>query len=222
MPSTRKRRRSIIVLSKKKRRRRNPGSLRVSLRGLRTRVHTFKRCVYTHDIALTTDSGGNFFSGVSFQLSDLPNVAEFTTLFDRYRIIKVVYCFVAEHTTTSDPAKDQTVFPNTARPRELPDIVAFMDPDDALVPTAPAEFTERGLVPRPFPRTRKWSHTFKPIRNTEVDIGGTASIPRARWSDMSAPSQAYFGMKIWLVGNPNTAYKFRRMITYYFQCEGIR
>ncbi len=223
MPSRRlKRRRSVIVLSKKKRRRRNPGSLRVSLSGLRTRVHTFKRCVYVHDRGLQTDASGNFFLGRAFRISDLNNVAEFTSLFDRFRILKVVYCLVMEHTATSDPAKDQTQFPNTSRPREMLDIVAVKDPDDAITPVNTGQFTERGVIPRPWPRNRKWSFTLSPIRNSEVDIGGTASIPRARWSDMSLPTQDHFGMKLWMVGTPTTTYKFREMVTYYFQCEGIR
>ncbi len=222
MPSKRRRSTKVIVVKKKRKRHHPQGSIHGSLSGLMTRVHSFRRCVYTETFQITCGATGNAFVSSAFQLSDLPAVSEFTTLFEMFRIQRVTYTLIAKQGTTVNPGKDQTAFPNTNPAQMLPSIVGFKDPDDAILPSGTASFTERGLVPHPWPRSRKWSMNINPLRQSSVDLGGTVNVPRIRWTDMAAPSQSHFGLKIWIIGTPLEDMQFTRMLTYYFQCKGVR
>jgi len=115
--------------SRKRQTRKNPrgGSTAVVHRAPRRLnsgpIHTFKRTIFQPAKYSVTTS--NVYASISFNLNDLPNVAEFTSLFDQYRINSIKWTLMprgssAEAGTNNSACK----------------IFSVLDYDDDTAPTS--------------------------------------------------------------------------------------
>lgn len=160
--------------------------------------------------AMTMDANGQYF-GVMFArgLSNLytdnavlnmPNIAEFTSLFDQYKILRYSLDIVPRYTSWDL---------NTANPA-LPTIYWVYDQDDSTVPTAASQIMEHPKV--------RYRRLDKPVRITVLrpciadEIYNTAVTtgyaPRkAPWIDLASPSIPHYGIKYFIQGAPNADYK---------------
>lgn len=155
-----------------------------------------------------TDLGHAF----PFGLSLLPNYSEFTTLFDRYRIRQVdVRMTFAQRNISGSTSNYPTIW-------------AYMDDDDAAIPTAKSAVLERQSV-RPFTFNESktvYSVSIQP--RWLIDGTSKASLaPRDMWIDMSTPSVSHYGLKLW-VDNYNTSKDALITLdaTIHFECQCVR
>lgn len=155
-----------------------------------------------------TDLGHAF----PFGLSLLPNSSEFTTLFDRYRIRQVDVRITLDQRDGSGGVQ------------RYPTVWAYMDDDDASIPTAKSSVLERQSV-RPF--------TFSDAKNVYsvsiqprwlLDGTSKASLaPRDMWIDMSTPSVSHYGLKLWVDNYNTTSGGYIKMdATIHFECQCVR
>jgi len=181
----------------------------VYLRPSYTAPYKFSRTFDIGDLPKGTNDMGHAFP---FGLSLLPNYLEFTTLFDRYRI-RSVDIRLTHH------------MQDLGQALELPTVWAFMDDDDASIPTSKSAVLERQSV-RPFTFNNAnsvYSCTIQP--RWLIDSTNKAALaPRDMWIDMSTPSVSHFGLKLW-IDNYNTGANFSHIkadATIHFECQCVR
>lgn len=157
-------------------------------------------CLYGFSgTSMTADSTGigNSYQGggaFQFQLSDLPNYTDYTTLFDSYKIdqVDMEISQVQNAASAGNPASQMCT------------IYYATDYDDATVPTQALTLIERQ-------RCKKWTfrgdgtplrislqpRLLQPIYQDGVtNAYGTAS--QNTWVDQLNISAAYYGMKFWI------------------------
>lgn len=224
------------------RRRPVPRSVTRALVG--SRVHTFKRQAASMILRCTPGSGNAIdfigsgltgsasvvdpdFSGtqmggasMNFQLNFVTNPTEFTTLFDRYRIVGVKLQFLPGQ-NNSDAYINGFASP-------LPYLYYAQDWDDAGVPGSQTEVTQYGTV-----KCRRLDKPFsvfiKPKAAAQVyHTGVTSAFATANnaWIDCSNGDVQHYGMKLWLKNvmcDPSHA-NFNCVVipTYYLQFRDSR
>lgn len=183
--------------------------------------------------ASNTNDTCSYNSGAwQFYASQVPNISEFGTLFDQYRIVGVKLMFVYSATTEviqSTPAANETV---TAFPSNFCTLFLMNDFDDTTSPPQNADgiqaMIETGRCKkRMFPGKHKAISIYmKPRQLTAVyDTSGTQTGKNSvygRWNDgATALDASYIGLKWAIQANPTLTYKhvhsFRCFATYYLQ-----
>lgn len=174
-------------------------------------VHHFKRTVRLTPIAAGAAFAGY---GYSFTLSQLPAVAEFTNLFDQYRINKIVLKFV--------PDKNSAEFGAATSP--IPTFHTVLDYNDA---TAPATLNE--MLEYANHRMTRGSavHTrvFTPASLDAVAAGGATSLSNPTWKQWlstSASNIDHFGLKAGWEGGVVNSCNIFPYLTIYFSCKSVK
>jgi hypothetical protein len=178
----------------------------VNLRPTYTAPYKFSRSFEMGTLPQGASDMGHAFP---FALSLLPNYSEFANLFDSYRIrqvdIRLVHDYQYNGTSTVP----------------TPTVWAWMDDDDAAIPTTKQVALERQSV-RPFTYSASktvYSLSIQP--RWLIDGTNKASLaPRDMWIDMSQPSVSHYGLKLW-VDNYNTGRDARIVAdaTIHFECR---
>lgn len=166
-------------------------------------------------------------STTSYGLVPLPNVAEFSSLFDQYRIdnvhIKIFYTNNVANTTGAVATFQQIA---------LPTCQFCTDYDDGQAPTTQGE-----LLQRPETKLIQWNTNGpvqvscpKPQMNASVNtLTGLNSVaPKHGWCDMTATNTNLTGYKMWLesfgsntAGGLQQGY-FQFYFTYDLSFKGVR
>lgn len=166
------------------------------------------------DVNNTSQIGGS----LGFQLNNLPNVIDFETLYDKYKIsgIKIVI----------QPLSN---FASTANLGTLPVLNWAYDQDDLAIPAGLDTIRQYGNCKTAI-LNKPVKIYLKPKILTKVNAGsgGTGdlvSVPK--YLDLSDPGVPHFGIKFWitnmLLGNTaNINSLFRITAKYYFTCSGTR
>lgn len=167
-----------------------------------SQVYPFRRFNFKQLVGGT--DGVNYSGNITFQLADLPNYTEFTSLFDQYKIGGIKYRWVINRNPDYGGAVVSNVY-NTAVQGQYPRIMWVQDYDN--ITGVPANFAELQqyskmkeiyLTPdRPYTR---WFF-FKPARQAVEYEGAVNSSYRPTWKGFidcasdSAPhcSIRYFG-----------------------------
>lgn len=155
-------------------------------------------CAYNREVALGTNitvpSGTNAVTfAYSFSLTGwCPNRAEFTELFDQYRL----RCVVWKMRLIQPP--DATNTPATLQ--YFPDAYLTVDHDDANTPADVDEVMQYGKVKSGILYPNKWmKYKCYPTPNTPVYQGavssGYAKASNKLWIDLASPSINYYGIK---------------------------
>jgi len=186
----------------------------VNLKPSYTAPYRFSR---TFEIGALPKGASDLGHAFPFALSQIPNASEFTTLFDRYRIRSVDVRLVYSGIPTSIATGFST----------HPTVWAYMDDDDAVIPTTRNAVLERQSV-RPFTYSDAntvVSYTIAP-RWLVDGTNKTSLAPRNMWIDMSTPSVEHYGLKLWIDAY-NTSVMHAGMqiaatATIHFECQCVR
>lgn len=186
-----------------------------SAANLRNDLHFFRRNFATGDLV------GNatytpWLQGLSFSLGQMPNVSDFTTLFDRYMITHIR----ARYYLKIDPSAQ------TAAAASYPRFYYVKDYDDDTNPTSLDQLREhskcRTVVMNP---NRPVEINFKPAVLSEVyrGIATTSYSPKwKQWIDMAHTDVKHYGIKYGIDDLSNTNYKVTTEFTVWFRCKDVR
>lgn len=195
-------------IRKRKPIRRNRMFMRKPARGVAQPVQKFKRSVYLK-AAYTSSTLADSNFGKQFVLNDVPNVGEFTSLYDQYRILAVKVKLIPR-------ASEADVS------QQLPNIGSVIDYDDQTALTAINDYTQY----QNFKMTRGnkiHSRYIKPRIAAEVFGGGvtTGFMPTKGWLDVAYPAVPHYGMKIY-IQQTAVAQSYDALIDYYLAFKNVR
>lgn len=203
------------------------GGRKRSVNKIRRQVHVFKRSVYIGNITASVSALGvptPVATAYSFALSQLPNVSDFTSLFDQYKLTGVK--------VTLTPALSEGIaspLAGTASPLGFSRVHSVIDYDDNTAPTSEDQLLEYGSHKSTAP-FQTHSRYIKPKLLQEVYRSSltTAYSPRANtYLDLTYTDVPHLGMKVW-ISAPNTNANTAQSITYkvyqtmYFTCKNVR
>jgi hypothetical protein len=191
---------------------------------LKSKYHSFSRYVATDKtdtISVSTSSSNGF--SKDFSLDNVAGVAEFTSLFDQYRITKVECFFHLQ----SNPNSDLFINSNTLANQSnfYPKLWVVYDDDDANSVTL-SQIKERANVKCWIMEPNKMKKfVIKP--KVLIQTYGTALTtgyePKAScWCDMANFGVKHYGLKAVLDCEtvvPSTAFYVRVDYRYHFECK---
>lgn len=187
----------------------------LSSRKSRIQVHAYKRMGVIQTIAGNA-AYAPYVSNLSPQFASLVTPGDFTTLYDQYKIDKVVYKVYLK----VDPSAQ------TAATASFPRLYWYRDFDDTGAPSNLNEIRERAnakvavmnpnrpvtIVTRPNLLNTLYSSAV--VSNYEPVWG--------KWVDMSLTTTQYYALKFAIDDLTNTNYKVEIESIYYFQCRSPR
>lgn len=185
-------------------------------RGFNTGTHHFKRTNVLSSITTSITSGVNTHQSFSFKFSDLPNYAEFTALFDQYRMNKFVIKLVPT-ITGAEPTSAGAAY-------SLPNVWSVVDYDDAvdagnnlisLLQYPNCKMTRGHQI-----HTRIWKPSVLLDAYTGATEGNT--IKFKQWLNMADVAIPHYGLKIWIDQCLGAVMEYRVFFTAYFSCKGVR
>lgn len=142
---------------------------------------------------LTIPLGDNkLYFANSFAIGALPNIAEFTPLFDQYRIRYII----AKFRLVAPPEANAV----TAQSQFYPDIYVTVDHDDAVTPTAVDQVLQYGKCKRGILRPNRWfKYKFYPTAALQLYRSATttayAPAKNSMWMDLANTDMPYYGLK---------------------------
>lgn len=152
---------------------------------------------------VTVAFGGTGSTTFLYSVSNIPNIGEFTVLFDLYRIMKVSIKMTACGVLTSGPLAN-LAGANLPVNLDFGRILHLFDMDSAVAPLSEAQFLEYDNVrvsQLPLRRPLRWS--FRPRQLNEIrDAGGATALQSAKfgWMDLvSTTVQAFPAVHLWIV-----------------------
>lgn len=192
------------------------GAARVNLKN---QVHYFSRKVNLGSI-VSVGLNTPTLTSLSFKLNDVPNVSEFTALFDQFKLSYVKLMFKLNQ----DPSAQ------TAVNAFYPTMYHSVDHDDVSAPTSLNDMREHGRTRMTVLRPNRYSVVkIKPSVLFEVSrnsgAGTTTFVPKWRqWVDMAHPDTIHYGLKYALDNtfNLNPNYSLEVQAQYWFQCRDTR
>lgn len=152
---------------------------------------------YTREIPLnnvTIPTGQNWVTfGAAFNIAQLPNILDFTSLFDVYRI----RCIVAKFRLVQPPEASNT----PATSQFYPDIYMAVDHDDAAQPTNPEVVLQYGKCKRAVLKPNRWvKYRFYPTTSVQLyrsaTTTGYAPMKNGTWLDLAQTDTPYYGLKV--------------------------
>lgn len=190
-------------------------------------IHHFKRTAFLGNVTATISALGvptPIASGYSFSLSQLPNVAEFSALFDQYKITKCSLKFTpALSEGISSPLFGTSAVLGYSR------FHSVIDFDDATPPVSEDQLLEYGSHKSSAPfKTHTRTLTPKALQEIYRSTLTTAYAPRAgTYIDMSYTDVPMYGVKVYC-GAPNTpagtagSVTYKVYVTMEFACKNVR
>ncbi len=155
---------------------------------LRDTVYTFRRSCSLGNVSVGVTGAGD---GISFQLSDLPNATDFTSLFDQYRFLEVRFKFVP----TSAP------FGPSTSATDFPKLMTVIDYDDATSPASADELRQYDTL-QITPNTKAVERIIQPPRAALAAYSGAftsyAESTLDQWFDCASDGIQFYGLK-WYV-----------------------
>lgn len=160
---------------------------------------------------------GNVTGGIAFQLADLPNVTEFTTLFDQYKICAVRIKFLPQSNTLQTLTTGLTSnFCGT--------FFYVVDYDDANAPASASVLCEYQNMKTRNP-LREFKAYFKPKCVSTVFGSGVtvnAGTLKSQWLDVGQTTVPHFGFKYVWTQSINSNISIMPIFTYYIKCKNVR
>jgi len=190
-------------------------------------VARFKRTFYTTTLTPNTASVSGFWQYSTISLSDVPNVSEYTALFDQYKINAVKVTWRPRYDNFAGNDTVDVTLPGTTA-QGLTRVHIINDPDSTITPSGAYSaatlnsFLENGNV-RTYDGTKPFSVYYRP-KITNSLTTGTNNI-RAPWINASSPSVShrgfhYFMQDVNLTGTFNQAFDI--FVTMYFMCKNAK
>lgn len=209
---------------------------RFRLRRMRARVgrsqvtvHNFKRLVNLGTYTASYSPGTGpipIRQGFSFNMNLLPNVAEYSSLYDQYRLKGIQFRMVPK---TSGQFQGATS--GVANALGYGQVMTVIDYDDAATPVTKDGLMEFSTVKytrsnaihkrylKPQMLTRLWVNT-----TTEANSPGPA-----KWVDWTYPNVEHYGIKLYVdapvvnnLATDNSSISYDIYATFYFACKNTR
>lgn len=191
---------------------------------LRRQVHLFKR---TCNLGIVTSSvtGGipsPIAQAYAFNLNQLPNVSEFTNLFDQYKITGAKLSFV--------PGASESLYSpisGTSTANGFARFHSVIDYDDTTTPPSEDAMLQYGSLKTTGPMQTHVRY-IKPKILHEIYRSAIATgyAPRAAdWIDVGTPDVPHYGIKVWCnapTSGTNTQISYTVYLTLYFACKNTR
>lgn len=179
-------------------------------------VHNFTRVVYSQQLVAVDPSSAVPY-GFSFSLNDLTNAADFTTLYDQYRILKVEVELMPT-VTGANPVNYTVIGGN---------IHSAIDYDSSTNPTVSELVQYSSYKGTKLDRTHK--RVIYPRTATSVYAGvattGYSQSKYGQWIDCNSPGVVHYGLRALIDPCPQIvqgtmwiSYRAK----YYIQCKNIR
>lgn len=186
----------------------------------RRQIYPFKRFSAYKVTLVGNDTVPGVLGGTQFSLSDLPNVSEFTSLFDQYRLTGVAYRWVVN----KDPMFSTT---GTAATRLYPRICWVHDYDDSNTPSGLNDLYQYPRMKEFYfsearPQT-KW-YFIRPAKANVGYEGTTNSWYSPDWKsyvDMASTGVPHYGLKYGTEGQ-FAGINIILQCYYYFICKNVR
>ena len=190
-------------------------------------AHTFSRGTVRSDTDLKTLNGTTLASNQSFKFNELESYTEFTTLFESYRIRKIVVTVQLVTNPNCSTSLNSTV---TANPSNFfPKIWYAVDHDGGDDDTISSMKQRQGVKCRILQPNKVVKISFKPMCRVQTYKTATTSGTGSRnlKVDMADVDVPHYGLT-WVLDtnllDPSDTYPFRVMFEYkyYFTCYGVR
>lgn len=165
---------------------------------------------FSHYEVLLSSTIANTFLGQVFQLNDLPNYANLTSVFDQY-MIEEIECWIVPNGNTSAPASAQGGM-----------IYSSIDYDDGNTPTTLGQVSDHQTTVSSDARAGHY-HKWRPQYAVAAFSGTFTSYGAARgWLDCASPGIEHYGLKVACTTNQvPTAYNVLCRYTIAFRSAGI-
>ena len=173
-------------------------------------VHTFKRTFYNSAGIIVPSGSGFSFNAWTFTLNQLPNVTDFTSLYDQYKINGIKFTLIPRHTE---------VPMNTSVGLQ---VMSVLDFDDDVAPTSINDLCQYGNMKQ----TRgniNHSRYFRPTIRKSVDVAGASpgyQVSKSEWLDLANTVVKHYGLK-YAIEQGNVAVTYDLKIDMYFQCKNL-
>lgn len=173
-------------------------------------------------------------TGLSFQfkLSDLPSVSEFGSLFDDYRINKVVLKLIPQITASNMPFNEAQLGGSGTGTGRNPRVFYAADYDDNNVVSSIDVLRQYANVKvRQVVGNKPIKIIITPAISQEIyrTSTSTAYAPKwKQWLDLAYNDIPHYGIKMWvencagIAGSSTTASIFKIEGSMYFSCKGVR
>jgi hypothetical protein len=171
------------------------------------KVHTFCRS-FVSTVNISAGAGENDYA-FTFSLSDLPSYAEFTSLFDQYRLIQVVATFNAN--------MGYNLQPNV--------VFTAIDYDDNTVINVPAIQQYDTCLAINTSRFRRVINPRLAVAAYNGAFTGYANVSNKQWIDAASPNTQYYGLKVCvpaMFSGTTTTVIYNVTFQYYVQCRSQR
>lgn len=150
--------------------------------------------------------------GMNFALSNVGDFANYRTLFEQYRLVRIrVIC-----------SQTQTEAPVQAAAQYMPTLWVAVDPNDATAPASFDEVLQTGRA-KPFQIFKPTVIAdFVPTALFEVSDGGggtTTSTQQKRWYSLENVALQHYGLKIWMDPVPTGNTGITVVGEYYFDMK---
>lgn len=147
-----------------------------------------------------------------FSLNNITTTSDFTSLFDRYKIVGVKYR-IYYHQNSADVSGGQL----------LPMIQYSIDNDDAAAPSSIASITSRGDCKTKILGGQQYISLYiRPKVATTAFQSGVSSayaVDKAKWINSAYPNVEHYGIKVWcnnvFLNSTNTNHAFSIEPVYY-------
>lgn len=197
---------------------------------LSRQVHMFKRIVNLGTYTASITSGATptivpVKKAFSFQLNDLPNISEYASLFDQFKITGIKFRVVPRTSMTT-----QGVVTGTVSTVGYGQVVTAIDFDDAVNPSSKDELLEFGSA-KYTASSKIHQRYFSPkvLNAVWVNVVSTGYAPaKAPWIDLQNTNLPHYGIKLWIDapensgGGSNSSISYDVYATYYFMCKNTR
>lgn len=190
-------------------------------RSIRPVIYNFKRTVELENMEVPSGSAG-FIKIYAFYLGQVPNVSEFTNLFDQYRIMAVKITFYPPFNSSFKTSSTST--------EPCGEFYTVIDPDGSgTVPDINGldqyQTLRRTYFNRPHSRYLKPKSYQYGVQDGTSSFGGYISLPRSTWLDVGNVSCRYHGLiAAWVQSQSalTLGMFIRCTATYYLQFKGVR
>lgn len=190
-------------------------------KSIRQPVQFFKRTQYIQNgISIAPNPVPGFRFGVySFNLAGVPQVTDFVTLYDQYKICLIKVALIPKWDSTEMSAGAGGTINNQTN------VMSVLDYDDSNLPTSVDYLTQyQNLKITRGGRTHK--RVFKPRQLRNVYRGALVAdgyeVVKARWNDMTYQDVVHYGLKYGIQENATYGQQFDIKIDYYLAMKNVR
>lgn len=175
-------------------------------------VHYFKRTRF-YDSSIVCSAPTNVFAGAGYTLNDLPDVTDFTALYDMYKINKITVKWLPRGNSSDVAAQGQ-----------ISRMFTVLDRDDDATPSSIDQLTQYESL-KVTPTTAVHTRSFKPSLRVEVanGLGGTANnIVGPKWLNLANTNVKHYGVKLGVQAPPSGTIRYDAMVTFHLAMKNVR